>query len=401
MEKLGGMNRMLTRNERESTFLLCKDSIQDFFRAVIENRKKIDVLGIPMTLEKGKKSLEIQLLASDNFSATRTSNGVRHRIKVKIDKSCRTYIYSRKKFCNGHRSEENCNFGSNIIKLESVLAKMPPIDSVLAKQSIKYNCINHGNGTYIVFRIDACYAVDPQTGEINEKTPFFCFEIEEGKGLRLEDFMQSNFFIEQIKPFLYEMPYNSHNRIRLCQNCWPNRILKPDSIDDYISYVQNKFNSIVNRSVLSNLQNIYLRGDKAVERGSKTELEFKFTPISDISDIISHISSRLSDSYSLIETAPRIIRDVYLDEDFCLLQSESQFRVRKRKKGEGWIACFKEKKDCMRTEVLTRGKTRSMITDRDMFCFYSEGVPLPGQAYEQVNQFMRQNFNKEAARYIQ
>lgn len=382
------------KKEREYTFLLSPNEIKKFFQILIENRKSIIISGMPFALEKGRRSNEIQLLSSDKFSATRTHDGTRHRIKVKLEKQREIYIYSKKYFLDGERKEENLNLGSDISKLNHILQIMPIVDCVLVKQSIKYRCTNHSNGKNIILRIDACYASDPQSGTINISLPFYCFEIEESVGISLEEFAQSDFFIEKIKPLLHNMPYSSHNRIRLCKEIWPNRELDTSKVEKVIKKIKESFNSYIETNMFAELQNIYLRGDKEIERGSKTEVEYKFVTPQSIPVIVANIRENLPTSYSLIKTSPRIITDVYFDDNFNLLKSNAQFRVRKRKKGDGWIACFKDNPND--TEItLIRDKTRSMVTDKEMIDFYCNKIPFSGHAYEIVKEYMVNKFQRD------
>jgi len=380
-------NHTQLKKEREYSYMIAKDNIPVLFKAIVDNRKNFYAGDSILMLEKGSKKKDMQLLASDHYSATRSSDGTRHRIKLQLGKKKPHFTHSVKHFINGSRYEEELEQGNSMEKLRTILCTIPAIDCVLVKCCIKYRFVNHVNGDSIIIRIDGCYAVNPADAQMVAE-PYFCLELEECRGIRLEDFVKCKPFMDEIRPLVSDMAYESHNRIRIAKARWPEGKLEEAAIESYLSKIREQF---MNRSEeldpFAGLADLYLRGDKSVERGNKEEIEYKFFPKASVRDVISIIRDILPPGFAIIKTAPRVITDIYFDTEDCLLRNAAQFRIRRRKKGTGWIACFKQPEEATE-DCIVREKRRSMVTDREAIQFYSGDQDVLTGAFGAVRRYM-------------
>lgn len=127
------------------------------------------------------------------------------------------------------------------------------------------------------------------------------------------------------------MSFDSHNRIRKCQQFYPNSKMLPEYVLEYTKETVKMLNN--NKfDVFQSYNNLNLRGEKVKERGSGIEHELKLLHVDYPDEILYKIQTLLPPQVKLVKAEPRIITDVYFDNDkFSLLNYNASFRLRRQK----------------------------------------------------------------------
>lgn len=376
------------REEKEFTYEICAENVQKLFEILINNNVII-IDNYQYILEKGKNQTMLYFLVSDNYKATRTNNGIRYRVKVDLEKEC--IRYTEKEFIDGLRYEKNVDMGKDIEKVFSIMNDMPPIDALMIKYLYKYEYINYLINSRFQIVIDCCYALSPQDYNICSE-PFYYIEFEEKSGCLLEKWVQTDIFKKISKMFLNDMSYISHNRIRKCKDVFNNKNYECKSVSqlrkDIKKIRKNYLENQAKYNTLAKINNTFIRGEKGVERSNGIESELKLVGQKSPNEILSLVRKIINSKYYLVKSEPRIINDIYFDnENNDLLNNDASFRIRQRKKKEGWISGFKCLKSNIKTEmVLDRDKTRTALSINEILK-YKNGMII-GNASENLYQFL-------------
>ena len=372
--------------EREITYEINESSAKHVVNLLIQNRKNIIMDDEFYMIEKGKRTVELHFLASDGFAVTRQQDGSRKRLKFKLKKSGSCNIsYDEKHFRDGKRFEENTKC-SSFKEAHQKLQNMPSVDAILLKTAFRYDCVNRLNGNQMRFTVDCCIAFDPCNPQIVSK-PFFYFEVEEKQGRLLEQFRESAVF-RQLLQFLRPMTYKSHNRLWKCKTFFPESTLSVHSASELEALVSECFvyynqNAQTIDEWLGNGGN-YVRGTKEAERGDATEVELKFIPDDSHETVLSLIRPLLPPDWTLIKTAPRIILDVYMDTvALDLYERQATFRLRRRKRRDGWISCCKYRVESD-GEFLARRKVRTSISNEQAMALLNGQVEGQSDAIQVI-----------------
>lgn len=329
-------------------------------------------------LEKGKKSAEIHFLCSDEFQATRIHNGIRRRIKYNVYKN--KWIYTEKNFVDAKRYEE-----AHVCKkseLGGYMKEMSYIDAVMLKYAVKYDYVDFYHNKKVRISFDCCYALSPENPLL--VSPAFCYvEFENKMGVDLMKIIHTPFF-KFFQSYFHEMSFDSHNRIRKCQQFYPNSKMLPEYVLEYTKETVKMLNN--NKfDVFQSYNNLNLRGEKVKERGSGIEHELKLLHVDYPDEILYKIQTLLPPQVKLVKAEPRIITDVYFDNDkFSLLNYNASFRLRRQKKSGGWVSCFKNENSS--DLVLSRNKVQTTLQADEILEYRNR--PINGVASENAQKFL-------------
>lgn len=142
--------------------------------------KSFDLDDNLFVLEKGKKSVEIHFLYSEEFQVTRTNNGIRQRIKYNVLKN--KWIYTEKSFVDAKRYEKAHVCKNN--EVQEHMKKIPYFDAIMLKYAIKYDYVDFYHNKRIRLSFDCCYALSPENPLL--VSPAFCYiEFENKMGVDL------------------------------------------------------------------------------------------------------------------------------------------------------------------------------------------------------------------------
>ncbi len=352
------------KKEIEHTYMIKENNFGKIID-IINNFRNIYIKDKQFILEKGEVGQNLYFLPSDNFAGTRTMDGKRYRIKYNLVSE--KFTYTEKEFINGERIESHEYLGNSVSKALNKFQKMPIIDALMFKYSIKYRFINYISDESIRICVDYSYPIDPS--ELNVCNEFYSYiEIEEEKGHILEEF-EAGVLFQELSPYIDNMPDYSHNRLRKCLQCFPGQTIvfsNKKGFKSAMRKIRDNLRDIQKKNYdLYEKGNIMLRGNKERERSDDLEVEYKISNINSITTLLDVVQQCIGNKYDFVKTVPRIITDVYMDnEGLELYNNSASFRIRRRKKGKGWISCFKSVKG--EYENLQRYKTRTELSNEDV-----------------------------------
>ena len=374
----GGVIVCTLSEENEMTYEIEFVDFLTILNQLLTKWKNFEMDGNLFVLEKGKKSVEIHFLCSEEFQATRTHNGIRQRIKYSVLKN--KWIYTEKHFIDGKRYE-----GTHVCKKDEVqeyLKTIPFFDAVMLKYAIKYDYVDFYHNKRIRLSFDCCYAIAPDNPLL--VSPAFCYiEFENKMGVDLMKIIHTPFF-DYFKGCFHEMSYDSHNRIRKCQQFYSNSRMQSEFVWEYTQEVVKNVNT--NKfDVFQNCNFLNLRGEKVKERGSSIEHELKLLHVEYPHKILHRVREIIPPHVKLIKAEPRIITDVYFDNsNFSLFKYDASFRLRRQKKSGGWISCFKSENSS--GLVLSRNKVQTTLKVDEILEYLNR--PINGAAFENAQKFL-------------
>lgn len=373
------------RDEREYTYVVDSGDVEDLVQEIVSS-SRISLDGIPYILEKGKKEASFYLLCSDEYKVTRAQNGTRYRFKVDLKSG--NIKYTEKIFDDGLRYEKNEKMKNDYTQAYTRVPNMPDVDTVMVKYSLKYEYSNYLNNRRFQVVIDCCYAISPDNIE-QRSEPFYYIEFEEKNGRILESIVETDFFVNKLKKYLKDVPYSSHNRIKMCKESYPDKILgikDEKQLKKYLKDIRKLYKDQEKQlNIFNNIEGTCTRGEKETERSVGVESELKLAGQDTPNNVLSIVRNNLDEDYMLVKAEPRIIVDIYMDnKNDTLYKNDASFRIRQRKKKDGWIVGFKSthKSDV----VLERKKIRTALTIKEILK-YKEGS-LVGFAAENAYDFL-------------
>ncbi|MCL2591934.1 MAG: CYTH domain-containing protein [Defluviitaleaceae bacterium] len=377
--------------EREYTYKLEQPNLKRLLN-IFMNTKYIHVDEITFVVENPQIKSELHMISSKDYHYNGTPEGTKHRLKFKYknngDKVSITY--SPKTYIDGKRYEKKIKLKKDFDAAYSYVSEMLPINHVLYKHSYEFTLIDHLNLCRMLISLDCCYAVNPSNSE-DLSEPLFFLEIEEKGGMRLEQFLDSDFFKNNILELIGSND-NSNSKVVITENLYHGKSLKIEnakSLKDYVFGFYKCNNTKINclkEDSLAGSNMLSERGQKKDERGIHTEKEFKFLATESQLNVIKHIKSIIPPNWFLIKVQERLICDIYYDTiDLDFYKNKHSFRIRKRGKGVGWISCLKTPDNSI-YDYLERKTIRTAITSEDALRYETDNIS--GEAYKNAKKVL-------------
>ena len=354
---------MKQRTEYEDFYEINSDDFNKIINEIFE-RKYLNCDQFNFCVEMPTKKVELQFL-----SVNTNDFHERERIKIRYKKNGLHIYYEKKTFNKKHR-EENTIELSNVVDVYKLINKKI-FKAALIKTSLKWPCIDYVAGKKFYIKAEICCAID--TESFNKiSNPFFYFEIESINTKDLELFYQTS-LNSSIKPFLRGLEFETANKYRKCTKIFKESTIKFDSEEDVLEKIQKIYNIFIKNEYDSKyfiFEKSRIRGEKSsklhLEKGNCIEKEIKFIPDIKNEEYISNINELLCNQFHIIKAAPRVVFDLYYDtKNDSLYKMNYSFRFRCRKKGSGWVACFKSNA-IENSGVLYRNNIRTNMTVEDI-----------------------------------
>lgn len=315
-------------------------------------------------VEMPVKKTELHLLSinTDDFRK-------RKRIKIKYKKNGYRIFYEEKSYNQKFRKENSIElFNMNDI---CELTQKNDFKIALIKTSLKWPCIDYIAGKKFYIKAEICCAVDIMNS-VEVSKPFFYLEIESTNANDLNMFYKTN-LSNSIKLFLKGLEFETGNKYKKCSKIFNETIITFNSEDDVVKKIEKVYENFIKNNFHNqyfSFENMCIRGEKSsklhLEKGNCIEKEIKFIPYLKNEEYILNIENLIREKFHIIKAAPRIVFDLYYDteRDF-LYKSKSSFRFRCRKKGSGWVACFKSNA-IEDNGILSRDNVRTNMTVEDI-----------------------------------
>lgn len=353
----------MQRVEYEDFYEIESDNFNLLIKELLNN-KYLSFDDYNFCIENPSKKTELQLL-----SVNINEPDERERIKIRYKNLSFKFLYEKKKFKIKHRQE-------NTVKLSGindvcVLTRKTAFKAAIIKTSLKWPCVDYIKGKKFYMKAQICCPVNTKNfDELSD--PLFYFEIESTNSQDLDLFYKTDIYTT-IKPYLSKLEFETANKYRKCIKVYSESAICFNSEKDALYKLRSIFEIFTNKKFENTYfgkSEMHIRGNNEsklhLEKGKCVEKEIKFIPKLNNEEYIHGINKLLCEQFHIIKASPRIVFDLYYDtNDDSLYKNNCCFRFRCRRKGSGWVACFKSNAvEC--NGVLLRNNIRTNMTKEDI-----------------------------------
>jgi hypothetical protein len=209
----------------------------------------LDAGGATLRRSSRKRVTDLQLMASNEFRATREMDGVRHRLTFRLRGESLKIKYTQKRFEAGDRFQRDMELGDDYVAAFAILSSMPAIDALMMKDSIRATFMashldfvaSHKDDDVVSCSLkiilDECRALHPL--RLDASPPMRYVELEASAAM-LSAIAQEQ-WLSAVLASLRPMRYRSHNRLRFCLDHWPGPLFAPANPDELSRMVKTAF----------------------------------------------------------------------------------------------------------------------------------------------------------------